>query len=273
MAAISSDSVHQLEPLNVEVQKGEIKTSAMIDSGSAVSIITKSLANKILRSTNSAKWTESTERRNLKTFSNEPIKVIGHLETTVVYNQWQDKSAMLTVVDDGHKNIIGRDLFTTLGLAVVQQQPETDEDTIPGRSYLTDEQWADTALCSDTEIERAICAASTRARTEQAKRNDGEDRFITPEVVYRAIPCSERSVQVKLARKIHENQRQKKNLDGLYEVLAPGSTVCKISPTTSVIKEPYKPEVRVRNSDIAKFGTRAERETELAQYIERRPKK
>ena len=32
---------------------------------------------------------------------------------------------MLTLVDDGHKNIIGRDLFTTLGLAVVQQQPET----------------------------------------------------------------------------------------------------------------------------------------------------
>ena len=125
VAAISSDSVHQLESLNVEVQMGEIKTSAMIDSGSAVSIITKSLANKIIRSTKSAKWTESTERRNLKTFSNEPIKVIGHLETTVVYNQWQDKSAMLTVVDDGHKNIIGRDLFTTLGLAVVQQQPET----------------------------------------------------------------------------------------------------------------------------------------------------
>ena len=117
VAAISSDSVHQLEPLNVEVQMGEIKTSAMIDSGSAVSIITKSLANKILRSTKSAKWTESTERRNLKTFSNESIKVIGHLETTVVYNQWQDKSAMLTVVNDGPKNIIGRDLFTTLGLA------------------------------------------------------------------------------------------------------------------------------------------------------------
>ena len=28
------------------------------------------------------------------------------------------------MVEDGHKNIIGRDLFTTLGLAVVQQQPE-----------------------------------------------------------------------------------------------------------------------------------------------------
>ena len=125
VAAISSDSVHQLEPLNVEVQVGEIQTSAMIDSGSAVSIITQSLANKVLRSTNSAKWIKSTEKRKLKTFLNEPIKVIGHLETTVAYNQWQDKSAILTVVDDGHKNIIGRDLFTTLGLAVFQQQPET----------------------------------------------------------------------------------------------------------------------------------------------------
>ena len=31
---------------------------------------------------------------------------------------------MLAVVEAGHKNIIGRDLLTTLGLAVVQQQPE-----------------------------------------------------------------------------------------------------------------------------------------------------
>ena len=55
-------------------------------------------------------------------------------------------------------------------------------------------------------------------------------------------------------------------------MLAPGSTVCKVSPT-SVIKEPNRQEVRVRNSDIAKFGTRAERDTDLTQYIERRPKK
>ena len=148
-----------------------------------------------------------------------------------------------------------------------------DEDTIPGRSYLSEEQWADTALCSDTEIERVMCAASALARAEQEKRKDGEERFLNSEGVSRPIPCSERSVQVKLARKLHENQRQKKNLGGLFEVLAPGSTVCKVSPTTSVIKEPHKQEVRVRNSDIAKFGTRAERDTDLAQYIERRPKK
>ena len=116
-------------------------------------------------------------------------------------------------------------------------------------------------------------AASARARAEQEKRNDGEQQLIKSEGISRPIPSSERSIQVKLARKLHENQRQKKNLDGLYEVLAPGSTVCKVSPTTSVIKEPNRQEVRVRNSDIAKFGTRAERDTDLTQYIDRRPQK
>ena len=102
---------------------------------------------------------------------------------------------------------------------------------------------------------------------------DGEQRLIWSEWVGRPNPCSERSIQVKLARNVHDSQRQKKNLDGLYEVPAPGSTVCKVSPTTSVIKEPNRQEVRVRNSDIAKFGTKAERDLGLGRYIERRPKK
>ena len=44
-----------------------------------------------------------------------------------------------------------------------------DEDTIPGRAYLTEEQRSDTALCSDTEIEKVICASSARARKEEQK--------------------------------------------------------------------------------------------------------
>ena len=102
---------------------------------------------------------------------------------------------------------------------------------------------------------------------------DGEQRLIWSEGVSMPIPYSERSFQVKIAKKIHDNQRQKKNLDGLHEVLAPGSTVCKVSPTTSVIKEPNRQEVRLRNSDIANFGTKAERNLDLGQYIERRPMK
>ena len=56
-------------------------------------------------------------------------------------------------------------------------------------------------------------------------------------------------------------------------MLASGSTVCKVSPTMSVIKEPNRQEVRVRNCGIPKFGSKAERYSNLGQYIVRRPKK
>ena len=62
-------------------------------------------------------------------------------------------------------------------------------------------------------------------------------------------------------------------MDGHYKILAPGSTVGKVSPTTSIIKELNRPEVRVRNSDMTKFDTKHERDTELGQYFDRKPEK
>ena len=82
-------------------------------------------------------------------------------------------------------------------------------------------------------------------------------------------PRAEKSLDIKLARKV--SKRSKRDLRGLWETLAPGSTVIRTSPTTTVIKEPGVPKVRVRNSDVAKFGTRAERNTDLWQYAQRRP--
>ena len=105
---------------------------------------------------------------------------------------------------------------------------------------------------------------------------DGESRLMWSEFIGRPISGSKLSVQVKIAGKIHTNQMQKKNLknlDGLFEVVAPSSTVGKVSPTTSIIKETNRPEIRVRNSGIAIFGTRNEQDTELGQYIERTSKK
>ena len=93
------------------------------------------------------------------------------------------------------------------------------------------------------------------------------------EGIARPITRSKRSVQVTIARKVHAAQGQKKNLDGFYEILAPRSTVGKISRTKIVIKETNRPEICVKNSDIDKFATRNERYAELGQYIERRSKK
>ena len=75
---------------------------------------------------------------------------------------------------------------------------------------------------------------------------------------------------MKLARKIYGKRRSNKKLEGLYEVLAPGSNILKESSTASTIKEPGKPVVTVRSSGIANIGTLEERQTPLKEYADRR---
>ena len=103
----------------------------------------------------------------------------------------------------------------------------------------------------------------------EEESTDGKYRFLRSGAC-RAVPLKERAVQLILARKIHGKRRSKKNLKGLYEVLAPGSNFLKRSLTTSAIKEPGKPVVTVRNSEIGKFGTLQERQTPLKVYADRR---
>ena len=86
------------------------------------------------------------------------------------------------------------------------------------------------------------------------------------------MPRTEASLEIKLAKKRPRTKRSKKSLDGLYDVLAPGSSVVKTDKFTSVIKETGKRDVTIRNSDLAKFGTKAERQTELQLYSNQRPK-
>ena len=86
------------------------------------------------------------------------------------------------------------------------------------------------------------------------------------------VPRTEASLNVNLAKKRPRTKRSKKRLDGLYDVLAPGSSVVKSDKYTSVIKEPGKRDVTIRNSDLAKFGTKSEHQTELQMYANRRPK-
>ena len=90
--------------------------------------------------------------------------------------------------------------------------------------------------------------------------------------VGQSVPRTEASLEVKLAKKRPRTKPSKKSLDGLYDVLAPGSSVVETDTFTSVIIEPGKRDVTIRNSDLAKFDTKAERQTELQVYANRRPK-
>ena len=143
-----------------------------------------------------------------------------------------------------------------------------DEETVTPNELLPEEHWGNSR--SDDEIERNMCKATKDATTRERLATDNESRFLRTTQAHRPLPLKEHAVQLNIARKKHLHKRSKKNLDGLYEVLTPRSVVQKTDQYTSVIREPGKMEVTVRNSDIAKFGTREERKTKLTEYINRR---
>ena len=113
-----------------------------------------------------------------------------------------------------------------------------------------------------------------KARVDAGRRYNGDhnksiSRFVMHPKLNNPIQRTEQSLDLKLAKKA--TKRSKRDLRGLWKTLAQGSTVVRTSDTTTVIKEPGVPEVCVRNSDLAKFGTRVERNTDLWEYAQRRP--
>ena len=114
---------------------------------------------------------------------------------------------------------------------------------------------------------RRICATPLRKLSRERPAEDDKTRFLRSTKIHRATSIKEAMVQLKVARKKQPNKRSEKNVDGLYEVLAPVSVVQKAYHNASVIREPGKLEVTVRNSDIAKFGNRDEKKTKLTENI------
>ena len=60
------------------------------------------------------------------------------------------------------------------------------------------------------------------------------------------VPRTKVSLSLKLAQKISKNKKSKESLNGLYESLAPGSSVIKTDSHTSINNEPGKRKVTIR---------------------------
>ena len=118
MVAVIENAVEKLEPLNVPVKIGNINTTLLVDSGSACSILNRSLASQVVQSSHRAFWINETVIPQLRTFSKEPIQVEGKIQAPITSKGWTCDVAIFTVVADGLKSLIGRDLFDKLGLAV-----------------------------------------------------------------------------------------------------------------------------------------------------------
>ena len=118
--AVIENAVEKVEPLNMPIKIGNLNTTLLVDSGSACSILNRSLASQVVQSSPRAFWINKKVSPQLRTFSNEPIQVEGKIQSPIMSNGWTCDSATFTVVADGLKSLIGRDLFDQLGLAVIQ---------------------------------------------------------------------------------------------------------------------------------------------------------
>ena len=110
-------------------------------------------------------------------------------------------------------------------------------------NILPDDMWLN-GYRTDIDVESGKTRASQAAKNRERASTDRESRFLHTKATP-PIPLKKRAVELNSARINHDKRRSKKNLEGLYEVLAPGSHILKVSPTTSTIKQPGKPVVTV----------------------------
>ena len=121
MATISIKSdTREVELVNLDICVGNTKTKALVNSGGVCTIINKSLANSVVSECKESYWVQSPEIDNLKTFSNDIIKIVGMINTSIKCNDWIATGVDVTVVEGGNRPIIGRYLFLNLGFSLTQ---------------------------------------------------------------------------------------------------------------------------------------------------------
>ena len=114
-----------VEAINLPVTFGNAATNVLVDSGSVCTIINESLAASIDSQDSNSKWIPEANPKQFKNFSNEPIHTLGILQTSIKSNKWYANPIEIQVVTDGHRPLLGRDLFPALGLSIQQANNQT----------------------------------------------------------------------------------------------------------------------------------------------------
>ena len=99
-------------------------------------------------------------------------------------------------------------------------------ETVRWEELIADENWNKEGR-SDTEIELNKDRLSKDVTKRKNEDPNKESRVIPHSDVGQSVPRTEASLEVILAKKRPRTNRSKKSLDGLYDVLAPGSSVVK----------------------------------------------
>ena len=99
VASITSNTI-KIEPKNTTLQIGNTQVGLLFDSGSVCSILNESLAREIVDNSVSARGLTTATARELKTFANEPITIIGMIQAPIESNGWRIEDVDFLVVKD-----------------------------------------------------------------------------------------------------------------------------------------------------------------------------
>ena len=99
---------------------GNTDCQLLLDSGTGCIIINMSLAREIRLNCAQSQWSEK-KPLELKSFSNNIVETLRTLRTPVRRNNWKFQKTKITVVADGFRPILGRDLSDQLGVTISQK--------------------------------------------------------------------------------------------------------------------------------------------------------
>ena len=130
VATVENMSSPNLALKNLSLKIGNTNCDLLLDSGSGCTIINIPLAREIMLNCAQSQWSEK-RPLELKSFSNDIVQPLGTLKTPVKSNDWSIEKAKITVVADGFRPILGRDLFDQLGITISQKPcPQTEVNNI-----------------------------------------------------------------------------------------------------------------------------------------------
>ena len=117
---LQSTTVSKIEPIYLPIKIGNVSTTLLFDSGSACSVLDRSLTTRVVKSNQQAISVSEINKRQLRTFSNEPSQTKGKRRTSVASNGWHISAAEFKVVAEGLKPLICCNLSDELKLSVTQ---------------------------------------------------------------------------------------------------------------------------------------------------------
>ena len=125
-----------------------------------------------------------------------------------------------------------------------------EDNLIGDEELISEERWYDEDLDSEAEVQEA-----KRQKIDDARSDNSEiPRIVKLPSTNIQQPLTQHSPRLQLARRTIAAQRNKKQLQGIYEAIPEGAEV-KTTDTTLTIKVPGQLDNVLNKSDVARFGT------------------